>query len=488
MMTGNYWETLRIAPTHDRQRIRDAYIDAIAGLHPARDTAEFQRLRHAYEQLIGALTLPEFRVAGDRGQPTLEPYINLKTVREPENTASYYIEKLTERLKFDGQQSAVFYLEKIIKEQDFNDPSLRMEFEQQLQYLLASVVPFPPQLAQRAVELFQWHNTPKKSMPCHLGAVSMLLTHHKAQQQLQALADIAKQRRERNSRPARALLGRYRPWYFRWLALNPHHLRFVHDWISEFEQEYPDLLPTMIDPQVLGWWKKAAFSPRLLGRHLLNAASASAVCTLAVLGLGGFLSAERQLNGLLPAALFTLLLLSFAGLQYLFVRLSARIAPLRSGLQKACAKVFALCSEHLHTQLTVTPIFVLSFALSILLDGAMSAFFAVLSYGLLLAVFGISLFMIINFIALVLSFIYSSQPWVQHLVASSKFKLHSFSVLDIVVSYFIINTLLILAGSALRVVLGIRKEFQVDQVFYGFLILTLILILHSVIFGMLTKF
>ena len=497
-MHTNYWETLNLAPTRDKQLVRDAYFNAISGLHPERDAGLFQQLRQAYEQLISELTIPEFHTAARRQQAVLEPYIKTTdsvdteavttAIHQPQNTATYYLEKLTDRLKFDSQQSAVFYLEKIIKEPDFNSSTLRMEFEQGLQYLLASVVPFPAQLAQRAITLFQWHNTPKTSQPAYLSAVTMLLTRHKARQRLHALRQTSERRRDPHRRIAGALLGRHRPWYFRRLALTQRNLKFARDWIAEFEQDYPGLLPVMLDPDVVQWWKKAAFNPRLTGRHLVNAASLSSVGTLIVMGFSGFLSGTHELNALVPTLLFVILLAVFCGLQYTIIRLFSQLAPARSALQKTCGKIRALCTDKLHTHLAVMPIFILSFALSILLDGSLAALFAAISYGLLLAVFGVSLFMIINFVALVLSFIYTSQPWVQHLVTSSKFKLHSFAVLDIAVSYFIINILLILAGCTLRVVLGIRKEFQVDQMFYGFLIVTLILIVHSIVFGMVVKF
>ncbi len=404
----NPWGILNIDSNSNIAVIRDAYLKQLGSRHPAKDPDMFQRLRNAYEFALNKISR--------KGSPAADENffsnnIDFNAKPPSEKKLLSYINNLLDRLYFENEKSALFYLDEIVKENDFNQIYFKAGFEQALQFTLATLVPFPLALANRAIELFQWNKNTAEIQTSYLAAINILISRTHSQEKQQELESLSKHLWNRKARLAKALLGPYKPWKFRWLALSTKNLSVIKEWFTDFDKNCPDLLRYSLNKKTVLWWRNAIKKKRTPG------------------------------------------------------------------------SISELCSKKIQAQITYMPIFVMAFTLSLLFPDALFGVFTLVAYGLLLAFFGPSLFFIINFVALVLSFIISTQPWFIQIGIESKLKLHTLCVMDITVSYFILNLLMILLGGTVRVVLGIRKDYKIDKMFYGFLLITFILLAHIVGFG-----
>jgi len=483
------WRILKIKATRDRKVIRRAYAERLKHIHPERDLDAFEQLRSAYESALNQIHSqfdPDFR--GHKRDPMLDPEafdneLAKDALQPAEKTPDYYLDKIIDRLDHENIESAIYSLNEVLKESDFNNLQFHKDFEQSLQYALASYVPFPVDLARHAVDFFGWPTESDKALPSHLAAISLMIALDTARRKRAELEKLIQGKKSTDSIVLKALLGPFLPLKFNYMTLKPEIIERVGYWLQTLEEECPELVDLELDQETVQWWKTAINRPHLSHRGILIAGSVSSMFGMVCLGAANIFIPNFDNH---PFTLFLLFSVSFVVvlvLSYIMKQLSFRLLEWRPAIRTVCSHIGDVCSDKFKSQVILLPIFIMCFTMILFADGPMLTLFASGGYILLLVIFGISLFFFINFVALFVSLIIQNQPWFSQLSELSKFGLHSMCVLDVALAFFIINFALMLSGGTLRAMLGMKRKPEVEQHLYNFILVTIILVLHAAILG-----
>jgi len=526
----NHWTLLAINPTRDPQVIRSAYLSQLLDAHPGDQPDSFHMLREAYEDSLDDILKEEVDddfslldlYCDSENDPTpITPTYNamesagandtenldLDSVKKFEIEAARHIEKLVQRLSFENQQSASFYLNELLKLPELNDLILRSAFERLLQRSLTLIVPFPAQLAIHTHKLFNWAERLKQPHDCYLAAVQYLIEREDAYDRIDKLEDLGAKRLVRRGRMARALLGDYNPVKFWRLALRKSNMDEIKAQLYEVDKISPKLLPFMLDPRTVEWWRNAVMQRRLFLKDYLAALSISLVITFF---LGVFdeilnwdaLGTTSQVLSTIGSLFFVLVLIMLINNQLRKnqpaksntepKKVNPKSVPHSQPVAKKhnwrepVQEYFEHASEKIDLRnrfyIIAVAFMVTAFSLILVNSGELMNALAIFAYTSMMITFGVSLFFYVNFSAMFLQFMLSKHEWfADHIAFFSKLQVHSFYVLDVVVSFILLNIALQMTCRILRYPLGISNLQVVSRPLYELLLIIVVLVLHVVV-------
>ncbi len=510
METTDCWYTLKLNPQRDVRRIRRAYAELLKLAHPTDSPQAFLKLRAAYEEAtyyaLFDESLPNKQSASPDETPLNTPLKakietdslldelgfpprnksspDIPRIRDDNERSAHHLEKLYDRLSYESEESAIHYLYDLLKSPEMGDLIMRSKFERMLMQTLALIVPFPEQLARNAFTIFDWETRLRQPHDCYLGAVQFLLDEEKSIAKYNELHTQAQRTWTREGKLARALAGPYAPWYFRWFIMSEPRFNLAQSWFQEFKSQYPYLLSFGLDPKTARWWTKATATTPLFFRHYIAILALSGIATF-------FASVFNQLFSWDLTNSFFGLVGTFAVITagvslgvYVAVFIHRRYGTDWRQMLKAYfdnrLDWFAFRSM---AQLAVVLLLIVSLLFTLAAEGRTMILLAFISHALLFLVFRASLFFYIQFIAIMLQFIYRDQAWFQQMAASNKFHAHVFCVIDVVLTYIVLYVTLRYFSRALGQFLGIKENPTVNRPLLELSLMTVVMIGHFVVFS-----
>lgn len=521
----NHWDLLELQATRDPQAIRHAYLKQLLTIHPQQHPNDFHRLREAYEDALDEIlkdkidddfSLIDLYCHSEKDPAPISPtfcsaevsadnqpaYID--TIQKFEIRATHYIEKLIERLSFENQQSAQHYLKELLQQPELNDIIMRAAFERLLQRCLTLIVPFPARLTTYAFDVFDWNAKLQHPHDCYLAAVKYLHDREQAYDRIYKLEELGAKRLTRPGKVARALLSNYHPYLFLRLALFKNNIDDAKTLLREIDKIPAKMLPFMLDPRTVQWWRKAVAKNRLFIKDYLAALSLALVATF-FLTLFDKLSDWNSLKSNSQLAL-TILVLFVTVILYMltFIHinrnnhdsipgrplLAPQSCPARRKRQSDYDdddddEYYEHASDRIDPRnrfYVITIIIMLSaFGLTLINNTEIMNAFAIIAYISMLYLFGPSMFFIINFAAMVLRLIFEEHAWFNELIFHSTLQIHTFCVFDLTATFILIHLLIQTTCRILKHPLGISDQRILNSTLYEFILLTAIFVAHIAI-------
>ncbi len=485
------WNILKIAATRDRKRIRRAFIARMKSVHPLRDLDAYEQLREAYELALEQIHVELSPDMNGRqfepalGESAFDDSLAKDALQKAEHTPDYYLEQIIDKLDHENEKSAIFTLDQVLKEADFNSFHFLSQFEQSLQYMLTAYVPFAIKLARHAIGIFHWESDAARSLPAHLEAIHLMIALENARLKRKELEALARSKKTDDRHILNALLGPFRPLKFGWMILKPENIERMKYWLATLEKDFPEVIDLELDSETLEWWQDAITKPHMSRRGILVTGSVSSMFSLVILGAANIFIPEFDNH---PFTLFMLFSVSFVVmliLSFSFKQLSFRLLEWQPSLRKVCTHIGDLCSGKFRSQVLMLPIFIMFYIMIVFSDGLMLIVFSVGGYLMLLLMFDVSLFFFINFMALFVGIMFRANPTMNNLLPNiTSFGLHSLCVLDVALVYFLLNFILKLSGGTLRALFGIKHKPESDQHLYNFVLITFVLVIHVSFLGL----
>lgn len=313
------WQELGISPTTDRRDVKRAYARKLKTTHPEDDPEGFQALRIAFEEIMSeledttqyiptdknirdaivepsqparhpqSLQTPNEDVSDDERLPPRhhrDPTLNDDTVDQrlpprqrmapvvvlgnPDDDIGIvekYIREVIEVLSNQGEQDAIKHLQTVVQSTEMNNLDLRHDFEESLLNSLVNLSPMPMNLVIEASSIYGWEERGKK-IDNKQDELIYLVARLDARAQREELEIEGKRWWKDKSSLARALTGKLRITWFRWLALRRSNLNDMREKMELLQSLSPELLEYELDHDVLKWWLDATSKPRFLFRHI----------------------------------------------------------------------------------------------------------------------------------------------------------------------------------------------------------------------------
>ena len=527
----NHWTILNINPSRDPQVVRRGYLSQLLSEHPGDNPESFHTLREAYEDALDDILkqdidddfslidlyadsendptpiTPTFAaVEADAGEKNS---VDLDSLKQFEAKAAHYVEKLVERLSFENQQSANYYLEELLKLPDLNDLILRAAFERLLQRSLTLVVPFPTVLAKHVYQLFGWREKLKQPHDCYLAAIDFLIQREGAYDRIDKLEDLGAKRLARRGRVARALLSDYDPLRFWRMALRRSNIEEAKIHLNEIDKIAPKLLPFILDPRTVRWWRNAVQQRRLYIKDYLAAASIATVISFLLVVFDKIFvwrvfhtKSQFVLTGL--TLFIGIVIVMLINIRLKKNNVETHSAPAtrpaktehdadapprnnkktqkKNNWREPVSDYFEHASEKIDLRnrfhMISVSFVVAIFALTLVTKNEMLNVFAIISYLSLVIVFGVSLFFYFNFAAMFVRFLLEDHEWFMEIAFYSKMQIHTFCVFDMILSFIVLNLIMQMTCKVLKYPLGISNLQIMNRPMYELILIIAILVLH----------